>query len=432
MMEAIQYAETIVSKAQWFISGATGIAIVVAAFVTWYILGPPPSIRFSMLSFVSVLIIACPCALGLATPTAVAVGVGRGAESGILIRNAEALEIAGRLTTIIFDKTGTITTGQPAVIDVIPAPGYTEDEVLALAASCEKSSEHPIGKAIVKAAEERGLRLDTPNEFKAIPGGGVRARLDNREVLIGGVKLMADHGIMVGELNQAAEEIRATGKTVVFVSTHSQGENTRALGLIAVADTIKPGANAAVDRLKSLKLEVLMVTGDNWRTAEAVAREAGIDLVMAEVLPDQKASKVAELQSYGKIVAMVGDGINDAPALVQADLGIAMGAGTDVAMESADITLVGSDLNSVPSAIELSRATIRNIKQNLFLAFIYNTLGIPIAAGALYPALGLLLNPMIASVAMTISSLSVVANALRLRWQPGYCKTDSPTFSPKS
>ena len=386
------------------------LCVGVATFVIWYILGPAPSIRFALVSFVSVLIIACPCALGLATPTAVAVGTGRGAESGILIRGAEALEIAGRLTTVVLDKTGTITTGQPRLTDVRPAPGHAEDEALALAASCEKGSEHPIGEAIVRAADERGLELISPTGFEAVPGGGVRARIKSREVFVGSGKLMSEHGVALGDLDQAAEELRSQGKTVVFVAVDGAPA-----GVLAVADTIKPTSKAAVARLRALGLNLVMITGDNSRTAEAVGREVGIHSVMAEVLPEMKASKVAELQARGEVVAMVGDGINDAPALVQADLGIAMGAGTDVAIESSDVTLVGGDLGGVAAAIELSRATIRNIKQNLFLAFVYNTLGIPIAAGVLYPAFGLVLSPMIASAAMAASSLSVVTNALRLR-----------------
>lgn len=386
------------------------ICIAIATFVIWYIFGPLPPISFAILNFVAVLIIACPCALGLATPTAVAVGTGRGAESGILIRNAEALEIAGKLTTIVLDKTGTITSGEPTMTDVRTAEGFTENEVLAIAASCEKGSEHPIGQAIVRGAQERKLELSSPANFEAIPGGGIRASVNSKNVLIGTAKLMNENDIDISALDSAAKELQSQGKTAIFVAI----DNTAA-GVIAVADTVKPTSKAAVERLKSLGLEIIMITGDNMQTARAVAGEVGIDSVMAEVLPGEKADKVKSLQQAGKIVAMVGDGINDAPALAQADLGIAIGTGTDVAIESANVTLISGELGGVVTAIRLSRATLRNIKQNLFFAFIYNTLGIPIAAGVLYPFTEWLLNPMIASAAMAMSSLSVVSNALRLR-----------------
>ncbi len=385
------------------------VCIGVATFVAWYILGPAPSISFAVVNFVAVLIIACPCALGLATPTAVAVGTGRGAENGILIRSAEALETARRLTTIVLDKTGTITEGKPALTDIKAAAGFSEDDVLALAASCERGSEHPIGQAIVTAAENRSLELRSPAAFEAIPGGGVRASVDSTAVLIGTVKLMSGSGIDTSALERAAEDLRNHGKSVMYIAADGA-----LAGIIAVADTLKKTSQAAVGRLRRLGLEVVMMTGDNSQSAQAVASEVGIDLVMAEVVPSEKASSVKALQSAGKVVAMVGDGINDAPALAQADLGIAIGGGTDIAIESSDITLVSGDLNGVVTAIELSRATIRNIRQNLFFAFAYNTLGIPIAAGILYPV-GVLLNPMIASAAMAASSLSVVSNALRLR-----------------
>ena len=401
------------------------LCVGVATFVIWYVLGPAPSIRFAVLSFVSVLIIACPCALGLATPTAVAVGTGRGAEHGILIKNAEALELAGRVTTVVLDKTGTITTGRHELTDASPAPGRTADELIALAAACEKGSEHPIGEAIVRAAVLRQAQDDATGAqddmsgardevwvsgFEAFPGGGVKAQVDGTEVLAGSARLMEERQIDISSIRAEAEALESQGKTAVLVAVDGQ-----AAGLLGVADTVKPTSRAAVERLRSRGLDVVMITGDNPRTANAVAREVGVDSVMAEVLPDRKASKVAELQARGQVVAMVGDGINDAPALAQADLGIAIGTGTDVAIESSDITLVGGDLNGVAAAIMLSRATVRNIRQNLFLAFVYNTLGIPIAAGALYPAFGLLLSPMVASAAMAASSLSVVTNALRLR-----------------
>lgn len=386
------------------------VSIAVAAFVIWFLLGPAPSIRFAMLTFVAVLIIACPCALGLATPTAVAVGTGRGAESGILIRSAAALEIAHSITTIVLDKTGTITTGQLAVTDIETAAGLTREELMTLAASCERGSEHPVGQAMVRRAEADGLRLISPAGFIAFPGGGVRAVVDGRTALIGTARLMRENGIDTAPLDAMARDLRDRGRTAVFVAVDG-----RVAGIVAVADTVKAGSKAAVARLRDLGLEVAMITGDNAQTAAAVAREVGIDQVVAEVLPDEKAARVRGLQQQGRVVAMVGDGVNDAPALAQADLGIAIGSGTDVAIESSDITLISGELAGVVAAIELSRATIKNIKQNLFFAFIYNTLGIPIAAGALYPAVGMLLNPMVASVAMAASSLSVVTNALRLR-----------------
>ena len=386
------------------------ICIAIATFVIWYIFGPLPSISFAILNFVAVLIIACPCALGLATPTAVAVGTGRGAESGILIRNAEALELAGKLTTVVLDKTGTITKGEPALTDIKVTGDFTENEVLAIAASCEKGSEHPIGQAIVKSAQERNLELTSPANFEAFPGGGIRALIDSKTVLIGTAKLMNANNIDTSALAPTADALQSHGKTAIFVAIDST-----IAGVIGVADTVKPTSRAAMSRLKSLGLDVIMITGDNIQTARAVAKEVGIESVMAEVLPGEKAAKVKDLQQAGKIVAMVGDGINDAPALAQADLGIAIGTGTDVAIESANITLISGELGGVVTAIELSRATLRNIKENLFFAFIYNILGIPIAAGVLYPVAGWLLNPMIASAAMAASSLSVVSNALRLR-----------------
>ncbi|MCE5314162.1 MAG: heavy metal translocating P-type ATPase [Armatimonadota bacterium] len=386
------------------------VCIAVAAFVVWYVFGPSPSITYALVSFVAVLIIACPCALGLATPTAVAIGTGKGAENGILIRSAEALEIARQITVVVLDKTGTITLGEPALTDVVPLDGYTEDRLLTLAASAEKGSEHPVGSAIVKSAESRGLQVDHPTLFEALPGGGIRAKLDSIDVLIGTARLMLDNDVDTSQLDSAAGELRLRGKTVMYVASDG-----KIAGLIAVADTIKPESKSAIARLERLGLRVVMITGDNPQTANAVASEVGVDEVMAEVLPGEKASAVESIQRQGNKVAMVGDGINDAPALAQADLGIAIGSGTDIAIESSDITLISGDLNGVATAIELSRATMRNIKQNLFFAFVYNTLGIPIAAGALYPALGVMLNPMIASAAMAASSLSVVTNALRLK-----------------
>lgn len=390
------------------------ICIAVAAFVIWYIFGPAPAITIGLTAFVSVLIIACPCALGLATPTSIAVGAGKGAENGILIRGAEALQVAEKLTTIVLDKTGTITRGEPALTDVVAAEGYDEEDILRLAASAERNSEHPIATAIVNGAKDRDLQIGSPTGFEAFPGGGIRADIDGRRVLIGNSRLMSDSGIDTSALEASAQKLREKGRTTMYVALDGS-----AAGLVAVADTVKPGSAEAVRRLKALGLEVVMITGDNAQTAKAVAAEVGIENVLAEVLPEEKADRVQALQGQGEVVAMVGDGINDAPALAQADLGIAIGSGTDIAIESSDITLISGDLNGVVTAIELSRATMTNIKQNLFLAFVYNTLGIPIAAGVLYPFTQWLLSPMIAAAAMSLSSVSVVTNALHLRrFQP--------------
>ena len=386
------------------------VCIAVLTFVVWYVFGPSPSFVYALVTFVAVLIIACPCALGLATPTAVAVGTGKGAENGILVRNAEALETARKITTVVLDKTGTITSGRPALTDVVPIGDLTDTDLLRLAASCERGSEHPIGEAIVEAARNRDIELSTPERFEAFPGGGVRAMVESREVLIGTSRLLSQNGVDTTDLDLIAGELQAQGKTAMLLAIDG-----RPAGVLAVADTVRPESGGAIERLKKLGLHVVIMTGDNARTARAVAESVGVGQVMADVLPADKASAVKMLQEQGKVVAMVGDGINDAPALAQADLGIAIGSGTDVAIESSDITLISGDLNGVATAIELSRATMRNIKQNLFFAFVYNSLGIPIAAGVLYPALGVLLNPMIASVAMAASSLSVVTNALRLR-----------------
>jgi len=394
------------------------VCIAVATLVVWYIAGPPPSISYALVTFVAVLIIACPCALGLATPTAVSVGTGRAAEHGILIRSAEALEIAGRITTVVLDKTGTVTTGKPALTDIVPTQAVDADEVLWLAASAERLSEHPIAQAILEGVRSRAKneewivekQLGSAKRFEALPGGGIRATVDSRDVLVGTAKLMSSEGVDITEFEPIATKLQDQGKTAMFVAAES-----RVIGVIAVADTVKPGSREAVEELQNMGLEVVMITGDNAQTAQAIGRQVGIDSVMAEVLPEEKASSVKSLQAQGKTVAMVGDGINDAPALAQADLGIAIGSGTDVAIESSDITLISGELKGVVTAVRLSRATVRNIKQNLFFAFVYNVIGIPIAAGVLYPATGLLLNPIIASAAMALSSVSVVTNALRLR-----------------
>lgn len=389
------------------------VFIAIATFAVWFNFGPSPALIFALGTAVTVLIIACPCALGLATPLSIMVGVGKGAENGILIKSAEALETAHKLRTIVLDKTGTITKGKPALTDVVPIGSLSADELLRLVASAERSSEHPLGQAIVHGAEERGLVLIEPSEFQSVTGKGINAMVDGKTVLIGNRRLLADNGIESSELEEQAQRLAEAGKTPMLLAVDGAPA-----GVVAVADTLKADSPAAIGALKRLGLEVVMITGDNLRTATAIARQAGIDRVLAEVLPQDKALEVRRLQDEGKLVGMVGDGINDAPALAQADVGIAIGSGADVAIEAADITLVSGELRGVVTAIALSRATMRNIRQNLAFAWAYNTAGIPIAAGVLYPFIGLLLNPMIAAAAMALSSLSVVANANRLRrWQ---------------
>jgi Cu+-exporting ATPase len=386
------------------------VSIAVATFVIWFAFG---TLTQAVLTSVAVLIIACPCALGLATPTSITVGTGKGAENGILIRSAGALETAGKIDTVVLDKTGTITLGQPSLTDVVEAD--SDNDTLLLAASAERASEHPIAQAIVKAAQDKGLQVREPADFIAIPGGGVKAVVDGKTVLVGTTRLQKEHSVDVSDVEDRAEALESEGKTVVIVSA-----DAKVAGLLAVADTLKPGSKDAIKRFKEQGLRVIMITGDNHRTAAAVAAEVGIDDTMSQVLPKDKAARVSDLRREGRLVAMVGDGINDAPALVEADLGIAIGTGADIAIESADITLISGELSGVVTAIELSRATLKNIKQNLFFAFVYNSLGIPIAAGVLYPAFGVLLNPMIGAAAMAASSLSVVSNALRLRgFRPG-------------
>jgi len=399
-----------------------------AAFAFWMLLGPAPVLTFSTLVLVSVLIIACPCALGLATPTAIIVGTGKGAELGVLIKQAEALEIAHKVDTVVLDKTGTLTTGKPVVTDLIVSDesGSSEQDLLFLAASAERGSEHPLGEAIVMEAQARGLTLEPVSAFEAIPGRGISAQVDGRSVRFGNLALMEDSGVLVNGLSEQASALAAQGKTPMFLASDG-----RAVGLIAVADTVKPEASEGLARLRRMGLEVVMLTGDNVQTAHAIAGQLGVERVEAEVLPQDKAAVIKRLQAEGRVVAMVGDGINDAPALVQADVGLAMASGTDVAMESADITLMRSDVNGVATALELSRQTIRTIKQNLFWAFFYNVMLIPVAAGVLYPVFqglggvpgGLefffgeqgFLNPALAALAMAFSSVTVVANSLRLR-----------------
>ncbi|QUH19422.1 heavy metal translocating P-type ATPase [Alkaliphilus sp. B6464] len=389
----------------YFVPIVIGIAIV--AGIVWYVTGN--SLNFALTIFISVLVIACPCALGLATPTAIMVGTGKGAEHGVLIKGGEALETTHKIKTVVFDKTGTITEGKPKVTDIVVQSGITEEELLLLAASAEKGSEHPLGEAIVKAGEEKNSELKKVDKFIAIPGHGIEVTIEDKNMLLGNKKLMDDRKIAI-TLQNESDKLATEGKTPMYISI-----NGELAGIIAVADVVKESSKAAIAALHKLGIEVAMITGDNRRTAEAIAKQVGIDIVLAEVLPEDKANEVKKLQATGKKVAMVGDGVNDAPALAQADIGMAIGSGTDVAMESADIVLMRSDLMDVVTAIQLSKKTITNIKQNLFWAFGYNTAGIPIAAGLLYALGGPLLNPMFAASAMALSSVSVVTNALRLR-----------------
>jgi Cu+-exporting ATPase len=388
-------------------------AVVVCAvltFIGWLVAGPSPALAHAIVAAVAVLIIACPCALGLATPMSIMVATGRGASAGVLVRDAEALERLEKVDTLVIDKTGTLTIGKPALTAAIALAPFDEAELLRLAASVERSSEHPLGAAIVAGAAARGLKFSDAVEFRSLAGKGVSARVDGHSVLIGNATLLGENGIDPGELGARAEELRRDGNTVMFVAIDG-----RAAGLLGVADPIKENAAEALSALRAEGVRIVMLTGDSRVTAEAVARRLGIDEVHAEVLPQRKAEVVRELKEAGRVVAMAGDGINDAPALAAADVGIAMGTGTDVAMESAGVTLVRGDLRGIVRALRLSRATMRNIRQNLFFAFIYNVIGIPIAAGVLYPSFGVMLNPMIASAAMSLSSVSVIANALRLR-----------------
>jgi Cu+-exporting ATPase len=394
--------------AGWFVPLV--IAAAVAAFAAWSIWGPEPRFTFGLVAAVSVLIIACPCALGLATPMAIMVGVGRGAQAGVLIKNAEALERLDRVDTIVLDKTGTLTEGKPKLVALRVAPGFLEDDVLRLAASVERGSQHPLGAAIVKAAEERRLALADAQNFEAPAGKGASGTVEGRRVVLGNLRMMQDAGIDPGALAAEADRLRDEGATAIFIAIDG-----RVAAVAGIADPIKATTPEALAALKADGIRIVMLTGDNAATAKAVAHKLGITEVEAEVLPEDKSKVIERLRKEGRIVAMAGDGVNDAPALAAADVGIAMGTGTDVAMESAGVTLLKGDLMGIVRARRLSEATIRNIRQNLLFAFIYNAAGVPIAAGALYPFFGILLSPVIAAAAMSLSSVSVIANSLRLR-----------------
>jgi Cu+-exporting ATPase len=389
----------------------TVLAVAVLTFIIWIWLGPQPRFAHAIVNAVAVLIIACPCALGLATPMSVMVGIGRGAQAGILIRNAEAIEVLEKVTVVVLDKTGTLTEGKPRLTQIVPVNGVTEDELLIAAASVEQNSEHPLAAAIVHGAKERNLKFQLVTDFNSVTGGGVVGKIDGREIAVGKLTFLQDRGVAgLAVLEAKATALQADGQTVIFVAI-----NGKAAGILAVSDPIKTSTPEAIAQLHKLGLKIIMLTGDNERTANAVAKKLGLDQVEAGVAPQEKHERIKQLRQQGKIVAMAGDGINDAPALAAAHVGIAMGTGTDVAMESAGITLVRGDLRGIAQAIRLSRSMMRNIRQNLFFAFAYNALGIPIAAGLLYPFFDLLLSPVIAGAAMSLSSVSVIANALRLR-----------------
>jgi P-type Cu+ transporter len=400
-----QLADTV---SGWFVPVVIAIAVITA--LVWGLAGPEPRLAYALVNAVAVLIIACPCALGLATPMSIMVGTGRGAQAGVLVRNAATLEVMEKVDTLVVDKTGTVTDGKPKVVTLRAAPDRDEPELLRLAASLEQASEHPLAAAILAGAKERGLSLSRTDRFESLTGKGVRASVDGHSVAVGNAGLMEELRLDAGPLAAEADALRREGQTVVFVSIDG-----RPAGLLGVADPVKTTSAEAIRALHHERLHVIMLTGDNRTTAEAVARKVGIDEIQADVLPQQKSEAVKRLQAAGRKVAMAGDGVNDAPALAQADVGIAMGTGTDVAMESAGITLVKGDLRGIVRARKLSEATMRNIRQNLFFAFVYNVIGVPIAAGVLYPSFGVLLSPMIASAAMTFSSVSVIVNALRLR-----------------
>ena len=395
-----------------FVPAVLGIAVL--TFFIWFIAGPRPSFALALMNFIAVLIIACPCSLGLATPTAIMVGTGKGAENGILIRDAEALELSHKIEVVVLDKTGTITKGEPEVLDIAPAGGIVPDTVLKIAAAAEKLSEHPLGKAIIKKAAEKGMDVADPLDFTAMPGGGIKAKVmvdgGEAEVFIGNERLFRNEGFDLSPVINSARLAASRGRTPVFVAA-----DKKMIGVLSIADTIKNGSPEAIKELYSMGIEVIMITGDHKSTAEAIAKEVGIDTFFSDVLPGQKVEIVKKIKSRGKVTAMVGDGINDAPALAEADVGIAIGSGTDIAIEASGLTIIKGHLKSVADAIRLSRLTIRTIKQNLFWAFFYNAIGIPVAAGVLYPFGGPLLNPMFASAAMAFSSVSVVSNSLRLR-----------------
>jgi P-type Cu+ transporter len=392
----------------WFVPAVILAALL--AFGAWMIWGPPPQFSYGLVAAVAVLIIACPCALGLATPMSIMVGVGRGAQAGVLIKSAEALERMEKVDTLVIDKTGTLTEGKPAVTAIVPAPGFTETDLLRLTASVERASEHPLAAAIVRAAEQRGVSITSVTDFDSPTGKGAVGKVDGKRIALGNASFLAELNVDVAALSSQAEELRKEGATAIFISVDEQ-----IAGVLAIADPVKPSTPEALSELKAEGVRVVMLTGDNWTTAKAVARRLGIEDVEAEVLPEQKSAVVQGHKAAGRVVAMAGDGVNDAPALAAADVGIAMGTGTDVAMESAGITLLKGDLTGIVKARRLSRAVMSNIRQNLFFAFVYNALGVPIAAGVLYPTFGVLLSPIIAAAAMALSSVSVVGNALRLR-----------------
>jgi Cu+-exporting ATPase len=416
MVSAAQRSRAPIQRLADTVAGYFVPAVVLAAiitFIAWGLLGPPPALAYAVVNAVAVLIIACPCALGLATPMSITVGVGRGAAAGVLIKNAEALEILEKVDTLVVDKTGTLTEGKPRLVSLVAATGQTEAEVLRLAASLERGSEHPLAAAIIAGAKERGAETADVADFQSLTGRGITGTVGGRKVALGNRKLMDEMNVALGELADSAETLRRDGQTVMFLAVDG-----KAAGLLGVADPIKETTPEAIRLLRGAGMRIVMLTGDSRTTAEAVAKKLGLDEVEAEVLPERKNEVVKRLQAQGRIVAMAGDGVNDAPALAQADVGIAMGTGTDVAMQSAGVTLVKGDLRGVARARRLSQATMRNIRQNLFFAFIYNLLGVPIAAGLLYPIWGILLSPMIAAAAMSFSSFSVVSNALRLRRLP--------------
>jgi Cu+-exporting ATPase len=413
MVSEAQRSRAPIQKLADLVAGYFVPAVVLTAvltFVVWSIVGPEPRMAYGLLNAVAVLIIACPCALGLATPMSIMVGTGKGATAGVLIRNAEALEVLERIDTLIVDKTGTLTEGKPRLVSIAAMGNTSESELLKIAASIERGSEHPLAAAIVAGAQEKGLQLSEAREFKSLTGRGITGVIDGKKVALGNVRLLDELNVNAADLSSRAEELRRDGQTVMFVTINGQP-----VGLLGVADPIKKSTPEAIEELHKERVRIVMLTGDSRTTAEAVAKKLSIDEVRAEVLPEQKREIVKMLQSESRMVAMAGDGVNDAPALAQAHVGIAMGTGTDVAMESAGVTLVKGDLRGIAKARHLSRATMRNIRQNLFFAFVYNVLGVPIAAGVLYPFVGILLSPIIASAAMTFSSVSVIANALRLR-----------------